>query len=295
MIKRTVDITSPARLSTRRGQLIVARRDEEEVSLPLEDLGALLLSHPTISITHGLIAACATGNSVVICCDEKLLPAGVFLPLTGHALSSKITRLQALASAPTKKRLWKMIVRRKIEEQARTLDIAHECGNELRPLISKVRSGDPGNVEAQAARHYWTLLFGRGFRRAVDSPGVNALLNYGYAVVRAATARAVVGAGLCPVFGIKHQSQYNHLALVDDLVEPLRPWVDEVVLQITRECGEEKPVISRDTKRPLLAMLHRPCTIRGLNTSLLVALHTYVAGIRDALCGERTDPEFLER
>jgi len=294
MIKRVVEISNPARLCVKHHQLVIETDAGAKDTVPIEDLGVLLLSNPIISITQAVHFECAANNTVIVSCDDKYLPSAILLPLTGHVTQAKITRAQATASQPCRKRLWQLIVRHKIKEQALALETVGAGGNELRHLINKVKSGDPANVESHAARLYWQKLFGEGFRRLPDAPGINGLLNYGYAVIRAATARAVVGCGLCPVFGLKHCNQFNYFSLVDDLVEPFRPWVDTAVYGLMCEYETDQPItIGRREKEVLLGLLIMDCRFRNKTFPFMVALHHYAANVRDILCGEQTKMEFI--
>jgi CRISPR-associated protein Cas1 len=253
MIKRTIEVSTPAALSVRRNQLIIKSEETGEHSVPIEDLGILLLSNPAISVSHRVHSACVQHNATVVFCDEKFLPAGIPLPLSGNHLAAKVFGQQLALSEPKKKRFWQAIVCRKIAEQSKALDEVGGDGGELRKFICKVKSGDTSNMEAQAARQYWSELFGKGFRRRPDAPGINVLLNYGYAVIRAAVARGLVGAGLNPLFGLKHSNQYNSMPLVDDLMEPFRAWVDVVVWSIMRDSSEDaiQTLVLCPSKNPL--------------------------------------------
>ena len=177
--------------------------------MPVEDLGILILDHPAITHTQPLLTACLENNVVVILCDIKHLPTGILIPLEGHSLQGKTFISQTQLSEPTRKRLWQTIIQSKIRAQAQTLIGAVGDNGSLSPLGAKVRSGDPDNIEAQAARLYWRKLFGEDFRRDRNMLGTNALLNYGYAIMRAAVARAIVGAGLHPSLGLHHHNQFD--------------------------------------------------------------------------------------
>jgi CRISPR-associated protein Cas1 len=290
MTKRIVEIGSPARLSLRHRQMRIEQEDKETVTIPVEDLGVLILDHPAISHTQGLFAACTEGNVAVLICGERHLPAAVLMPLEGHSLHGKILRQQVAVSEPTCKRLWQAIVRAKIEAQAEALEAAGESGKGLAEMAQRVRSGDPENLEAQAARIYWPRLFGKGFRRLQGGGGANALLNYGYALLRAAVARAVVGAGLHPALGVHHHNQYDAMCLADDLMEPLRPLADFKVHEILQARSGEVE-LDPETKRELLAILGRDLRIGDRNFPLVTALHGYAASVREVICGGEKEPE----
>ena len=282
MIKRIIDISEPAYLRTEKKQLLIDREGETVATVPIEDLGVLILQHPAIAITQGCILRCQQNNVVLVFCDERRLPYSVILPITeGHSLHSKVLREQVQTSLPTRKRLWQQIVKRKIREQITTLQHFGLDSAPLRRLETMVKSGDSENCEAQAAKIYWRLLMGDSFRRNSDAPGVNALLNYGYAVIRAMIARALVGSGLHPALGLHHHNQYDGLCLADDLMEPFRPWVDFEVRQIAEQQSE--PCVDRSTKQILLGQLNRAVDWKGEKMPLMVASHHLAADLRQAL------------
>jgi CRISPR-associated protein Cas1 len=290
MIKRIVEISNPAYLHLRNRQMVIDHEGVEIGSVPVEDLGVLILDHPAISHTQGLLSACFENNVIVLVCDRRHLPCAILLPLDGHTLHSKTLGQQIAASEATCKRLWQRVVQAKIREQAKVLQSATGNDNPLRAYAAKVKSGDPENIEAQAARIYWQRMFGPEFRRNPVTPGINAMLNYGYAVIRGAVARAVVSAGLHPALGVHHRNQYNSFSLADDLMEPLRPLVDIKVYEVS----ELLPITSELTpqiKRALLEILSWNCTIGERKFPLMVALHQYAASVRKVLAGEQKDVE----
>jgi CRISPR-associated protein Cas1 len=251
MIKRVVEIGHPAFAHLSRNNLVVDL-DAGKASIPLEDLGVLLIDDPGVTMSAALHVACGEAQVAVIVCDRRHLPVGLSLPVSSNSLHPAVLRTQIEASVPTRKRAWQGIIRAKIRNQATILDLVGHDGGPLRALTARVRSGDPSNVEATAARRYWVALFGPDFRRDPDLDGTNALLNYGYAVLRAAVARAVCSTGLHPAIGVHHSNQYNSFALADDLVEPLRPAVDRIVLDIVSGGGSG---LDRNTKQALLGVL----------------------------------------
>lgn len=235
MIKRTITISSPSHLSLDRGQLVVYNKDIDQArTLPIEDIGYLLLENDRIILTLPLIRCCLEQNVGVIVCDDRHLPIGSLLTLSGHELTGKRVRLQAEPSKPLVKQLWRRVVVSKINNQAdlvRCRDTA--CALRLKELAREVLSGDSTNREGAAARQYWCALMDPDFCRDREGAFPNELLNYGYAILRAITARAIVGSGLSPEIGLFHHNQYNALPLADDLMEPYRPFVDEIVLSLT--------------------------------------------------------------
>ena len=228
MAWRGVHISRPARLSYRDRQIVIDQ-DDGAARLPLEDIAWLILDTAQVSITGSLLSACAEAGIALIVPDARHHPSGVLLPFHAHHAQAHVAHQQIAMTAPLKKRLWQHIVRTKIGNQAIALTrSARDGAAALRAMAAHVKSGDPGNVEARAARFYWPNLFD-DFRRGDDPDRRNALLNYGYAVLRAALARACVAHGLLPAFGLHHASKTNAFNLVDDLIEPFRPLVDALV------------------------------------------------------------------
>ena len=224
MIKRIIDISEAAYVRLKHQQLVIEKQSEIVGQVPIEDLGVLILQHPAIVLTQQLIVACQKNKVVIVFCDEKHLPYSLILPIgEGHTLHNKILKQQMAISEPTRKRLWQKIVQHKIKEQEQTLVMLNKESTRLSFLSTQVKTGDSGNCEAIAAQAYWKLLFGKAFKRDADLDGVNSLLNYGYAIIRAAVARSICGAGLHPTIGLFHTNQYNALCLADDLMEPFRP------------------------------------------------------------------------
>ena len=281
MIKRIVDISKPSYLHLKQAQLIVEQDHETVATIPVEDLGVLILQHPAITITQSLIIACQQNNAVVVFCDAKHLPYSVLLPLAeANSLHSKILAEQISSTLPRAKRIWQSVVTTKIKYQYQTLEEQGIQDQQLKRLTKKVRSGDPNNYEAQAARKYWRLLFGEGFRRDVNDDGVNSLLNYGYAIVRAMTARAIVAGGLHPSIGIHHRNQYNSLNLADDLMEPFRPWVDSIVAKLS--CSERIEV-NAESKADLLSLPSRTVLMGNERMPLMVSMHYLVSRFKKTL------------
>ena len=228
---RIVDIATEGRhLSLHRGFLIVEADRQEVGRVALDDVHAVILHAHGTTWSANLVAALAERGAPTVFCGANHLPVAVTLPIAGHHAQNARFRAQWSASRPLVKQLWRRIVAAKIAMQGSLLVARGTAGGEAFALIARrVKSGDPDNLEAQAARRYWPLLMGSDFRRDRDSPGANALLNYGYAVMRATVARAIVAAGLHPTIGIDHANRGNALALADDLIEPFRPLVDALV------------------------------------------------------------------
>jgi CRISPR-associated protein Cas1 len=241
MIKRTLHFSNPAYLSLKQGQLIIDLPDlkilgeqESKKSVPIEDIGIVVLDHQQITITHGCIAALLDNNSAIITCNHTHHPTGMMLPIDGHDTQSERFRHQIDASQPLKKQLWQQTIQTKILNQAAVLadrGIAHE---NMLHWAKSVRSGDPDNYEGRAAAYYWKNVFPKKveFFRGREGDPPNNLLNYGYAILRAIVARGLVCSGLIPTLGIHHRNKYNAYCLADDIMEPYRPYVDLIVLKI---------------------------------------------------------------
>ncbi|MFQ5534473.1 MAG: type II CRISPR-associated endonuclease Cas1 [Sphingomonadales bacterium] len=227
MIDRIVEIAEDGRhLSVSRGFLVVSADGEELGRVPLDDIGAVIATGHGLTYTGNLIHAFVERDISMVFCGDNFHPAAILWPVDGHHLQTARMRCQIDAAKPLCKRLWQGIVRAKVMAQAAAVEAVSQPSGAFETLARAVRSGDPENIEAQAARRYWPLLFGRNFRRDRNKPGVNGMLNYGYAIIRSATARAVMAAGLHPSIGIHHHNRSNPMCLVDDIMEPFRPVVD---------------------------------------------------------------------
>lgn len=293
MIKRTLFFGNPAYLSTRNEQLVIKQvnpQTEEEVlkTVPIEDVGVVVLEDRQITITNGAMDALLQNNCAVVTCDEKHMPAGLLLPLEGHTVQSERFRWQIEASLPLKKQLWQQTVQAKIRNQASVL--RRMSGVEVRCMIAwanDVKSGDSENLEGRAAAYYWRRLFPEmeNFTRDREGDAPNNLLNYGYAIVRAVVARALVASGLLPTLGIHHHNRYNAFCLADDVMEPYRPYVDELVIEILRtgvDCG----VLTTELKRQLLGLPVKEVLIDGHRSPLMVAVTQTTASLAKCFSGE---------
>lgn len=314
MIKRTIEISAqPAHLTVKLDQLLIQHGLEVIASVPCEDIGVLLLDHPQNTYSHVALAALLRHDAVTVVCGPDHLPAGLLLPLADHSQVVWRVTEQVSLSRPLRKRLWQQLIRAKVRAQALNLPPDSTPRKKLLLLARQVRSGDPTNVESQAARIYWQHWLPTGpFRRltnhnprsrlqqqslpfsaeneaapsASELPAcsldaalqadLNALLNYGYAVLRAAVARAIVCAGLLPVIGIHHANRSNAFCLADDLLEPLRPFVDRRVRELYLQ-GRSK--INSDTKRELLQLLAERVQIGHHCGPLMVNLHRLAASL----------------
>lgn len=291
MTERIVDLSEePARLSVRHKQMVIQRgegEDKEEITVPLSELVVLVVSHPAVRYTHGALSGLCAGGGVLVLCNEKRLPTGMLLPLEGHYAQAERFAAQAQAPLPVRKRLWRQIVSEKVKAQGRLLSSLGGRDEGLSTLAKKVRSGDPENVEAQASRRYWPALFGKEFRRNPEAEDQNRLLNYGYAVLRAATARAVCAAGLHPSLGLHHHNRYDTFCLASDLMEPFRPLVDGAVAHLVQEAGPQAP-LDKATKGALVsALLKRRFMLEGDSRTLFDVLARAASSLAAALEGRR--------
>lgn len=274
MLKRTIEVsTDGTSLFLRAKQLVIERDGDELASVPFDDLGFLVLTSHGVTISSGALRACAEYNVAVISCAENFLPAGLQLPLAANSLHAERLNAQVAVSVPLRKQLWSRIVNAKLRMQAANLPEG-PARSRILAMAGDVRSGDPDNLEAQGARIYWGELFSgidlpAPFRREPDGPPPNGLLNYGYAIVRACVARALVAAGLHPALGLHHQNRYNAFCLADDLIEPFRPFVDGRVRELAA-AGELE--VNKDTKRPLLALLADKLTVGGEQSPLMIGV-----------------------
>jgi len=252
MAWRGVHVSQPARLTLADGQLVVDQADGA-AKIPLEDVAWLVIDTPQATLTTALLAACMAAGLAIVTTDARHTPSGLMLPFHGHFRQGAVAMLQADISAPLRKRLWQTVVQAKIVNQAAVLNGAGSDGRAVAAMAGLVGSGDVTNVEARAARAYWGELFAK-FRREDGADKRNMLLNYGYAVVRAAVARGLVAAGLLPAFGIGHASGSNAFNLADDMVEPFRPFVDRLVLRLSDggRISEGEPSLSE--RRELAAL-----------------------------------------
>lgn len=296
MIKRTIEISRrPAHVHTRLGQLCIDPHPDpvappEELapaSVPCEDIGMVLVDHPRTTYSHSALAALIEHGALLIVCGRKHLPAGLLLPLPEHGQVAWRLQEQIALGKPLRKRLWKQLIVAKIRAQAANLPDDAPARERLRKLAREVRSGDPANVEAQAARIYWSRWLGDddAFRRRPQGEDIaNSLLNYGYALVRAALARALVAAGLLPALGLHHANRANAFALADDLIEPLRPLVDHRVRTLLQAgCDGE---LDQPTKARLLDLLTVTVSCDKSTGPLMVALHRYAASLAACLAGQ---------
>ena len=311
MIKKTLYFGNPAYLSLRNGQLVIKLpevvgseqlpgtfKKQLEVTKPIEDIGVVVLDNKQITLTSGLLEALLENNCAVITCDCKCLPVGLLLPLYGNTTQNERFRHQLSASLPLKKQLWQQTIKTKIENQSFVLE---ECLGEKHPCMqiwaNEVRSGDPDNLEARAAAYYWKLLFAHveDFNRDREGVPPNNLLNFGYSILRAVIARALVASGLLPTLGIHHHNRYNAYCLADDMMEPYRPYVDMLVFKIVKT-GVDYETLSREIKAKLLEIPTIEVRISGKRSPLMVAVSQTTASLYKCFSGETRKvlfPEYL--
>lgn len=280
MIKKTLYFGNPAYLSTRNEQLVVNIPEAQGLdnksginTIPIEDIGIVITDHQQITITHSLIEKLLANNCALISCDNTHHPSGLLLPLSGNSIQSERFRSQISASAPLKKQLWQQTIKAKIENQAELLKNTSPTSVEnMYHWASKVTSGDGENHEARAAAYYWANLFPiENFKRGREEEPPNNLLNYGYAILRAIVARSLVGTGLLPTLGIHHHNRYNAFCLADDIMEPYRPFVDEIVLEIVKS-GTTYSSLTKEIKWRLLSIPQVDVLINDKRSPLMVAV-----------------------
>lgn len=301
MIKRTLYFGNPAYLSVRLAQLEIRLPEVEKNStlpdsfkessikrVPIEDIGVMILDHKQITITQGAMGALLDNNVAVITCDDHRMPSGLMLPLAGNTTQTERFRHQIEASLPLKKQLWQQTIQAKILNQSTVLyrqrDL--ECGN-MEAWAKQVKSGDVDNLEGRAAAFYWQNLFGnvKGFHRDREGIPPNNLLNYGYAILRAVVARSLVGSGLLPTMGIHHHNRYNAYCLADDIMEPYRPYVDQLVAEIV-DSGVDISKLTNEIKSKLLSIPILDVVINGRRSPLMIGVGMTTASLYKCYSGE---------
>ena len=301
MIKRTLYFGNPAYLSVRLAQLEVRLPEVEKNStlpnsfkessikrVPIEDIGVMILDHKQITITQGAMGALLDNNVAVITCDDYRMPSGLMLPLAGNTTQTERFRHQIEASLPLKKQLWQQTIQAKILNQSTVLyrqrDL--ECGN-MEAWAKQVKSGDVDNLEGRAAAFYWQSLFGniKGFHRDREGIPPNNLLNYGYAILRAVVARSLVGSGLLPTMGIHHHNRYNAYCLADDIMEPYRSYVDQLVAEIV-DSGVDISKLTNEIKSKLLSIPILDVVINGRRSPLMIGVGMTTASLYKCYSGE---------
>ena len=301
MIKRTLCFTNPAYLSLKNNQLVIKLpevetnsslpedfKSEATKTIPIEDIGIVVLDNKRITITQGVMEALLENNAAVITCNESHLPIGMHLPLVGNTTQTERMRYQIEASQPLKKQLWQQTIIAKIQNQASVLKQMR--GTEIRNMqkwASEVKSGDSENLEARAAVYYWSNAFPmiENFTRSREGEKPNNLLNYGYAILRAIVARALVSSGLLTTLVIHHRNKYNPFCLADDIMEPYRPYVDRLVMQLYDKypnCEE----LTKELKAELLQIPVLDVVISGKKSPLMIAVSTTTSSLQKCYSGE---------
>jgi len=300
MIKRSLYFGNPAYLNLNNKQLVIrlpeveknkdlpeSFKQESKTSITIEDIGVVILDHQQITITQGLMAALLDNNVAIITCDGSHMPAGLLLPLEGHNIQHERFKNQLESSVPLRKQLWQQTITQKILNQGAILEKEGKDRQKMSYWARRVRSGDPDNCEGKAALHYWSNLFNESmyFSRDRNGDPPNNLLNYGYAILRAITARSLVGSGLLPTLGIHHTNKYNAYCLADDIMEPYRPYVDQIVLRIVKS-GKDYTGLDTDLKRELLCIPATDVMIEEERSPLMIAMQRTTASL--AKCFEGT-------
>jgi CRISPR-associated endonuclease cas1, NMENI subtype len=297
MIKRTLYFGNPAYLSLSSRQLVIRKSESQKegaqgeniCTRAIEDIGVIVIDHPQITLTSALIAALLDNNVALITCDSHHMPTGLLLPLSGNTIQSERFQGQVSASLPLKKQLWQQTVKQKIANQSTILRqlTSAEAGC-MDKWSNDVRSGDVDNLEGRAAAYYWKNLFAQEidhFKRGREEAAPNHLLNYGYAILRAIIARALVSSGLLPTLGIHHHNRYNAYCLADDIMEPYRPYVDAHVLVLLRQKGFQEELTQED-KAYLLQIPTLDVCVEGKRSPLLVAASLTTASVAKCFTGE---------
>lgn len=298
MIKQTLYFGNPAYLSLKDRQLVIRLPDKDQsITRPIEDIGVVIIDNKQITLTSGLIEALLANNCALITCDSSHLPVGLMLPLCGNTTQSERFRHQLSASLPLKKQLWQQTISQKIANQAQVLK---ECfGVEVGNMLSwskNVKSGDSDNLEARAAAYYWRNMFDDEdvFIRDREGEPPNNLLNYGYAILRAIVARGLVSSGLLPTLGIHHHNRYNAYCLADDIMEPYRPYVDELVVNIRKEF-DNTDFLDKEIKKRLLSIPTIEVRINNHRRPLMVAVTETTASLYKCFSGELRKIAYPER
>lgn len=302
MIKRTLYFGNPAYLRFKDDQLVINLPDtsvspekDRVVTVPIEDIGVVVVENPQVTITHQLIGALLENNVAIVTCDHRHMPSGLLLPLEGNTTQSERFIHQVNASEPLRKQLWQQTIRQKILNQAAVLKQEGRKTENMKYWADQVKSGDTENHEGRAAAFYWGGLFdpSLGFRRDPDGPAPNNLLNYGYAILRATVARSLVASGLLPTLGIHHHNRYNAYCLADDIMEPYRPYVDQLVLKIL-ESGEMPDELTKESKAKLLQIPVLDVNINSRRSPLMLAVQQTTASLAKCFMGELRKIEYPE-
>jgi CRISPR-associated protein Cas1 len=284
MLKKSILLENKASISTKNLQLVI-KSEIRESSIPIEDIGFIVIDNPEIYLSIPAMNLLIENNTSVIICNTNHLPNGMFLNLNSHHIQQEIFKNQINASVPLKKQLWQQTIVEKITNQGILLQKITSKSNNFEFLASKVLSGDSSNMEGVAANFYWKVFFEQKFKRERFGDYPNNFLNYGYAILRAATARALSGSGLLNTLGIHHKSKYNAFALADDIMEPFRPIVDEKVAEIMQNYSEQE--LNTAIKAELLQILTRTVYFKEEKSPLMVALQKTASSVQQCYTGDR--------
>lgn len=288
MLKRTLFFSNPYHLSTKYEQLVCADKNTgEEKQLSIEDTGFVIFDHPQITFSQSVMQKLAENNTAVVFCDQKHHPSSMLFHLDTNSVQSELFRNQVEASEPLKKNLWKQTIEAKIKNQSALLKKGGAESKLLDTLSTRVKSGDTSNMEAQASRVYWQHIFGmKNFKRERYGMPPNPSLNYGYAILRAAVARALSGSGLLPTLGIHHHNKYNAYCLADDIMEPYRPYVDEIVLKQLNEAVDYHN-LTKERKAELLGVLSCDTQFDNVTRPLMVGLSITTSSLVKCFAGKQ--------
>jgi CRISPR-associated protein Cas1 len=291
MINRIVEIAdTAARLKVENRCLHIRIPEREDISLPLEEVGLLLLSNPAVSLTLPVLAELAAHGAMVVVAGKQHTPAAMMLPLGLPATQAETFQAQARAAESMQKRAWRQLVQAKLAGQAAVLNALGKSDGFLKALLPRVRPGDPENVEARAARYYWRRLFGDpSFRRDPKGDAPNAHLNYGYAVLRAITARAVCASGLHPALGLHHHNRYDNYALASDLMEPFRPLVDRMVWRQVQNQPLNSMELTRENRHALVHIFAERIVVEGRALPFFQGVSRLTASLADLYLNRRND------
>ena len=273
-------------MSVKDRQMVIESKEDGEIrSVPVEDLGFVVLDNRQISFTMNLLEELNANNVAVVFCNSKHHPNAMLLNLDGHHLQGELFRQQIDASEPLKKNLWKQTIEAKIRNQYGLLGKLGKDARKLNVYANNVKSGDPDNREAAASRIYWPMLFGKNFIRDRYGPPPNAMLNYGYTILRAAVARALCGSGLLPTLGIHHHNRYNAYCLADDIMEPFRPWVDETVFDLNKRFPDMH-ILEKEAKTGILKLMAADVQIGNTKRPMMIGLSQTTASLAKCLAGK---------
>lgn len=305
MLKRSLYFSNPYHLSSKQEQLLVSDKTSGSTlhSIPVEDIGFVVLDHYGISISQYLLHRLAAANVALVSCNEKHMPAALMFPLDTHQVQNERFRAQVDASLPVKKQLWQQTIKAKIANQAAVLERVAQSGQPsgivsepwvpLYQMSGDVKSGDTSGREAKAARFYWKKLFGEDFSRERFGDPPNPSLNYGYAIIRAAVARALCGSGLLPTLGIHHHNKYNAYCLADDIMEPYRPFVDLLVWQM-RESHPNYHEMQKEHRAEFLELLAADVLINGKKRPMMIAMSETTSSLAECFMGRRKSVKYPE-